>query len=129
MKQSYLHQQAIILLSEWVKENPSLIGLKQIERVAIEETFCTNGFIKFIPDISIYDNEGIKAMIEVVHKHDMNGVKLWVMQSYFYWHNISPLVITVDADKLMNLIEKPKYLLYLVFNKLEYNYDNHTNCF
>ena len=122
MIQSYLHKDAVILLSEWIKENPSLIGLTDVERVSVEESFCTGGFVKFIPDIAVYDKTGIKAMVEVIHKSDLNAVKLWVMQYYFYWHNISPLVITVSAEMIMRLVEVPKYLKYMVYNKLEYKY-------
>jgi len=100
--ETYKHRCAIEVLRGWINNN--------YIRVVAEEQFSMNGLIKFIPDLTCYDKNGISVIYEVEHTCPINAFKLAKMQLYFWKHNISPLVYEIKAGWILDQKCKPSKL-------------------
>jgi len=69
-KESYKHKKAKDVLAEWLSED---------YEVHIEMPFKNYGFR---PDVTTSLNSQIQAFYEVVHKSDISGKKIGMMQYY-----------------------------------------------
>ena len=109
--ESGVHRHAKEDLAKWIKDNPSLIFMDEILRVELERKFCSSGFIIFTPDITVYDNEGVKKYVEICHTHAVDNFKLFKMK-YFnkchQWNDIE--LIEVSAKWVLDQCEPPNEL-------------------
>ena len=100
--ETYLHRKAIEVLHDWIRVD--------YLRIDLEQQFSIGGFVKFIPDLTCYDENGIEVIYEVTYKSPINAFKLAKMQLYFWNHNITPLVYEIDAKWILKNVNKPDKL-------------------
>jgi hypothetical protein len=102
--ESYKHNLAKKLLAEWLKP--------KYARVVIEDKFSIMGKVAFCADIGCYDSKnGLVALYEVVHTHDVNVFKQWKMNLYFHIHNWKDIeVYTISSDWILSRVKQPKTL-------------------
>lgn len=101
-KESYMHLFAKNLLAMWLKDD--------YLKVAKEEKFYLDGRILFIADIACFDENGIKTLYEVFHKHEIDYKKLACIQYYEYINDIKLEIYEVSAKVILSQIEKPQYI-------------------
>jgi hypothetical protein len=73
-------------------------------------------FISFIPDISVYDENGIVAFYEVVHASSLSDKKLHKIQKWSYLNDIPVKVYEVEAEWILRQCRIPKKIKCFVFN-------------
>lgn len=95
-KESYKHRSAIDILTKWLRY-----------KYVVKQEVIFNGFV---PDITVYENNKIKAIYEVTHKHDLDGKKLHEMQKFAYYNNIHFPIYEVEAEWILNRCRKPKII-------------------
>lgn len=107
-KETFLHLQSKKLLSDWWMER-NYFNIKP-SRIDVEKALSMGGFVQFIPDIIIYNVNGMKAFVEIEHKNPVDNYKLWKMVQFGMWHNFSPLVIQISAYWIMTQVNVPDVL-------------------
>jgi len=78
-------------------------------RVDVEKAISREGYIYFIPDIAVYDENGIAGVYEVVFTHD---VDLWKLQKIWTFSQdcMRPLFVrTITAENVIN--DKYKFMM------------------
>lgn len=107
-KESYLHNRAIDVLDIWILDNPREFNIDGLIRTEKERHFSLSGKIKFIPDLTVYNDKGICKMYEVCHTHGIDIDKLMRMQYYFYMHNWDVEVYEISAYYIMKQVKCPE---------------------
>jgi len=110
--ESYKHKHAKRILKEWLS--------KDYLRIDLEYKYCLNGNFYFIPDLVCFDKDGVKAIYEIVHRHELDGKKLARMQFYFYISDTNIKIYEISADWILNQIEQPKELILTDFSLPEF---------
>lgn len=95
-KESYKHCKAKEVLAEWLSDD---------YEVHIEMPFKNYGFR---PDVTTSLNSQIQAFYEVVHKSDISGKTIGLMQYYCYVNNLELLLHVVDAEYILTQCDKPE---------------------
>lgn len=70
-----------------------------------------DGYICFVPDLVVYDVNGMRVFVEVEYKNPVDKYKLWKIIMWSIQHKINPLVIQVKAEWIMKQIQPPKDLI------------------
>lgn len=97
--ESYKHKSAKEVLAGWLSSEFI---------VRVEEDFKW-----FIPDISVYDENGIKAFYEVVHESCLTGKKLGRIQFFAYQLGIKIPVYEVECEWILKQVKKPRKLTHI----------------
>lgn len=105
--ESGLHKHAKEDLVKWIENYPERFGLKDLTSIRFEEKFCESGVVLFIPDITIYNKDGLKHVYEIVHTSHLTGEKLHKMQCYFFENKINPIIFEIDAYYIESKVECP----------------------
>lgn len=101
--ETYLHRAAIMVLTDWLKDD--------FIRIVPEEMFCMEGFIWFVPDLTCYDNKGIKLFIEVVFTNEVDIFKQWNIYKYIQIHNWPGVELyTISAEWILKQTKKPEVI-------------------
>lgn len=118
--ESFFHKYAKQLLSEWWEEK-HYFGIKP-ERIDIEKTMCMDGVVQFIPDLTIYDINGIKMFVEIFYTSKVSISKLQKMILYGYKHNFDPVIIEISSASIMRQVRIPNRLHYdLLYQPFSYS--------
>jgi hypothetical protein len=96
--ESFKHNAAKQVLKEWFEPEYT---------VDPEKKFYIDGVLSFIPDITLLDNKFIVAIYEIVHKHGLTGRKLGKIQSWCYRNFTDIPVYEINADYILNQVERP----------------------
>lgn len=107
-KESYLHRQAKIVLSDWWKDK-HYFGIYPA-RIDIEKKMIMGGIIQFVPDVCIYDTGGIRAFVEVEHKNLISQYKLWTIDNYCRINGLDAFIIEISAYWILAQTDIPKEL-------------------
>ena len=91
---SYKHEKAIEVLAEW------------LSNVEFERPFYIDGCIIFVPDLVTIDGI-ITGIYEVVHKNELTGKKLGLIQYWCYLNYDIP-VYEVSAEWILCQTGKPE---------------------
>lgn len=105
--ESYKHNLAINVLSDWLDKKPSLIGINYPISTVKEKEFTIHGRLAFVPDLTVYVDDQIFALFEVCHTHGIDGFKLWEIQKYQYYNNEFFNVYEISAEWIMRQISVP----------------------
>ena len=98
-------------MKQWLLYKPKLITLSIILRIDIERQFCEKGFVRFIPDLSIYNDGGLVGFIEMVNKNEVSVEKLNIIKEYVKNHNWNNLaLIEIDCKWVLSQIKCPDKL-------------------
>jgi hypothetical protein len=92
--ETFYHKCAVETLALWVK------GI-------IEQPFCVDGKIVFVPDVACYKNGILDCIYEVVHKHPLTGHKYGLIQYYCYRSIKELTVFEISADFILSQKSKP----------------------
>lgn len=107
-RESYLHKHAKLVLIKWLVKFPERFGIMDMVSVRSEECFAESGIVKFKPDITVYDSDGLICIYEICHKSPLTGYRLSMMQYYFYKNEMSPIIFEIDATYVMKQIKCPQ---------------------
>ena len=105
--ESYKHKYAKQILRSWL--------LNDFLRIELEHSFCLDGKFYFTPDLVCFSKDGICAIYEVVHRHELDAKKLSRMQFYFFISDTNIKIFEIQAEWIMRQIEKPKELQCIEF--------------
>lgn len=109
--ESYKHKLAKHVLIEWLKEDSMLIYVNKIIKIKTEEQFSEGGKIIFIPDLTIYSENGVCAFIEIIHRNILTSEKIQKINQYCKTHDWKDImIIGIKADYILNQINKPDYI-------------------
>jgi len=111
-----MHKYAIAVLDDWINEFPNKFGIDEVLNTSKERQFWMDGFIEFVPDLVVYDKDGITSMYEVVNTHALDGFKLHKMQYLFYVHGIDIPVYEIKADYILRQTQCPNTILMIKMN-------------
>lgn len=104
--ESYIHKCGKMILAKWLEFD---------YKVKVEQEFYDNGYLTFIPDIAVYDNNGLNAIYEVVHKNGLTGKKMNRIQQYKYYNGMDFKVYEIRAYWILSQVKKPKKLKVIQF--------------
>jgi hypothetical protein len=106
--ESYMHLHSKKVLSNWILSFPERFNLDNIHSLRLEESFILEGKIMFKPDITVYDDNGLKHIYEICYKSPLTGNKLNDMMYYFFVTEQNPVIFEINASYIMRQIECPK---------------------
>lgn len=72
-------------------------------RVDVEKAFCRDGWVYFIPDIAVYDKDGIAGFYEVVFTHDVDLKKMHKIWNFANDCMRPVFLRTIEAHNAANL--------------------------
>ena len=82
-------------------------------RVEVEKAISRGGWVYFIPDIAVYDENGVAGFYEIVFTHDVDLAKLHKIWN-FANDCMRPLFLrTITAENVIN--NNYKFMLNIVF--------------
>jgi hypothetical protein len=114
VKESGYHESAKNILAKWVD------GMTEVP-------FRVNGRIVFVPDVTVYENDVIKCVYEIVYSHPLTAKKYGIMQYYCYRNFTSLTVYEISADFILKQTEKPERLEFMecyTIDMFEYEQEN-----
>jgi hypothetical protein len=114
IKESGYHESAKNILAKWVG------GI-------IEVPFKVDGKTLFIPDVTVYENELVKCVYEIVYSHPLTVEKSGKMQYYCYRNFTSLTVYEISADFILKQTCKPECLEFMecyTIDLFEYEQEN-----
>ena len=97
------HKHAVMELASWVNGE-------------IEQPFYIDGKIVFVPDV-VSGN----VLYEVVYKHEINGIKLGMMQAWSYYNVTDLDVYEISADYILSQKETPDIIEVIEHYKIHIN--------
>jgi hypothetical protein len=106
-KETYEHHFAIEVLRKWIEKEPHLIGIHYPVNTIIEHEFSLKGRLAFIPDLTVFIENDIFRLYEIVYSHPIDGFKLFKIQQYQYFNNEYFDVVEVDATWIMKQTKIP----------------------
>jgi hypothetical protein len=97
-EESYKHHYAKIALGSLIYK-----GFKNLNPIKIifEYRFHQNGFIIFVPDVVVFDENGICALFEIVHRNPVSDKKWNIMFDYFDDQGYIPKIFEIDAEEIL----------------------------
>jgi len=105
--ESNLHFYSKVVLRNWIRSFPDRFGIIDLQSVRLEECFAENGRIIFVPDVSVYDRNGLTHMFEIEHTSPLTGEKLNRMQWYFFNNKENPIIYEIEAKYIMKQTKCP----------------------
>jgi len=108
--ESYKHLCSKIIVYEWINERPELFNIEGEFKTYMERNFFYNGFIYFIPDITVI-SECKTTIIEILHKHEVDGAKINKIQLYAYINKIEIDLFEINAEWILNQIDIPEKII------------------
>lgn len=107
--ESYKHKAAKETLAGWLSSK---------YETRTEVPFYNGDKIDFVPDVVCYDNGYPFAIYEVVHKSDITGKKLGLIQYWQYVNATTLQVYTIDAEWILTRIKQPNKLKLIDFTSI-----------
>jgi len=71
-------------------------------RVDVEKPVSKEGWIYFIPDIAVYDEDGIAGVYEIVFTHDVDLQKMHKIWTFAHECDRPLFLRTINADNVIN---------------------------
>jgi len=106
--ESFKHKYAKWLLRKWL--------LDKFIRVDFEKKFLLNGVWLFVADLACYDENGLNCIYEVCHTNFLDETKLNKIYDYQYVNKIYFKIYEINADWILNQVQKPEKLKYFDFS-------------
>lgn len=105
IKESYMHRYAKQVLKEWLLQDEKVVNIK------VEQPFYKDdGVLSFVPDLTVYDKNGLWCFFEVYHKHEIEGRKILEMQKYCYINKLQVNLIEISAYWILSQFQRPNEL-------------------
>jgi len=106
LNESFKHRVAKYLLARWLRKK----GIAKRE-----QKFGSGSFV-FRPDVTTFTDGHVQSFYEVVHKNEIDAMKLAKMQYYCYLNNLDILLHEVNADWILNQVTEPEKIESFTFD-------------
>lgn len=110
--ESYQHKYAKQVLKSWILSNNELVN-EHVIKIVEERAFCMCGFVIFRPDLTVYNEDGVRLFIEVLKTHPVLQRKIELIKMFLKFHDWNCRLIEIKASWIMDQIKIP--------NKLKFN--------
>jgi hypothetical protein len=94
INESGYHKSAVEILASWVN------GI-------IEQPFCVDNKIVFVPDVACYKNGILDCIYEVVHTHPLTGKKYGLIQYWCFKSFKELTVFEISSDFILAQTKRP----------------------